>query len=301
MLMVSGPEAVSAALAAPSLKVVLPIGQGSPAGSLLTQMARFSNGAEHALRRDAVIRLLPPLAEVAAVAASRASELLRGLPEEFDIMPLARSLPAETLALAMRLGPDQAMWAARLADVLSTVVAPGGLAADTAADDAANELCRLFTGLGLRDGDEVGAASILFQARDATAALIGLAVVADASGVTRRALPSAERIDLVLRLEAPVQLTQRLATTETRLGEARLPVGGLVRILLATAENDGELPATFGGGVHCCPGAQHAIVIAGEVLSALDAQGWRPVPGQQIYLEPRPNLRLPSRVMVRRS
>lgn len=60
-------------------------------------------------------------------------------------------------------------------------------------------------------------------------------------------------------------------------------------------------PATFGAGPHRCPGAAHAVALATGVLTALRADGWRPVPGQPVNYEPRPNLRLPSTVLVDRT
>jgi len=41
--------------------------------------------------------------------------------------------------------------------------------------------------------------------------------------------------------------------------------------------------------------------LAGGFVSAVLAGGWMPIPDQPVTYEPRPNLRLPFRVMVARS
>jgi hypothetical protein len=60
------------------------------------------------------------------------------------------------------------------------------------------------------------------------------------------------------------------------------------------------MPATFGAGPHGCPGAAHASAIAGQVVTVLRDDGWRPVTGQRVEYEPRPNIRMPVRVLVTR-
>lgn len=316
----STPADVAAALAAPDLSVVPPPAGHGPAADLIGRMARFSDGAAHRRRRELTVRLLPPVAEIAARAAERTAHYLRepraadalaAVPRAtnvLDVMPLARTVPAEALARALGLGRRHAASAAdltgRLCDALAATAHRGARAGArrgaparaSDADEAASALCAALRSLGLSDDDEVAAAaSILFQARDATAALIGLTVLASAAGRCGRA---ADRVERVLRREPPVQFTRRTAVVATTIGAAVIPRGSDVRILL-TAATAGT-PGTFGDGPHACPGATAATVIAREFGTVLDADGWRPVPGQRVDYEPRPNLRLPCRVLVTR-
>lgn len=288
---------VAAALAAPDLRVIPPpIGSG-PAAALVARMARFSDGDAHRRRRALTLRLLPPVAEIGARAADRAARYLDecGAAAVLDVMPLARTLPAEALGAAMGLSGLQAASAAdltgRLCDALSA-----GRTSD--ADEAATRLCAALRPLRLSGDDEVvAAASILFQARDATAALIGAAVLSPAPAESGQ---TAVRVDAVLRREAPVQCTRRAAVADTTIGAAVIPRGSDVWIFLAAAELGNGRPAAFGSGPHGCPAAEEAATIARAVVTVLYGRGWRPVTGQRVDYEPRPNLRLPSRVLVSR-
>jgi hypothetical protein len=97
-----------------------------------------------------------------------------------------------------------------------------------------------------------------------------------------RADPSswANAVDEVLRFESPVQITARVARTETTLAGRTIPTGSLVALLLAAANRDPEIfddPArfdvardnanrhlSFSGGRHYCLGAALAR-LEGEV------------------------------------
>ncbi len=293
---VSAPADVAAALAAPGLRVVPPPAAAGPARDIIARMARFSDGDAHRRRREMTVRLVPPIAKIAACTAGRAAQHLwsAGTADVLDVMPLARRLPAEVLARALGLSARAAADAADPTGRFCDAVA-GLPASAAAADEAASGLCGMLRPLGLTGDDELAAAaSILFQARDATAALIGAAVLASARDWV------VDRVEHVLRNEAPVQCTRRSAAADTRIGAALVPHGSRLWIFLAAAELGRGLPATFGGGPHGCPGAQVATAITREVITVLDAGGWRPVAGQRIEYEPRPNLRLPRHVLVSR-
>lgn len=315
---VSGPQGVSTALASSALSVVPPDsgGQPGPAARLVARMARFSDGTAHASRRELVMRLLPPVPEVARIAGTRANDYLRRRAAPFDIMPMARSLPAEVLARAVGLPPAEAAHAAALTGALSDALAPSllpwrGTGRDP--DSVAVELTDLVAGVTKPDDDDnaVAIISILFQARDATAALIGTAVLAGcrvaiaasrpAGGIPAARRTPAQQVEHVLRNDAPVQCTRRTALTDVAIGASVIPAGTPVWIFVATAERGAGVPATFGMGPHGCPGAAHASAIARQVVTVLEADSWQPVAGQRIDLEPRPNIRMPSRVLVARA
>jgi cytochrome P450 len=316
---VSGPRAVAQALASPALGVVPPAAPDGPAARLAAQMARFCDGPEHRRRRELVTRMLPPAADVARAAGARANDYLRRRVAAFDIMPMARLLPAEVLARALGLPPARAERAATLTGALCDALTPSLLPRNgtgSAGDAAAAELVHLMASLGHRDDEHAAAAvSILFQARDATAALIGTAVVAGTASLAAAAaragnaaeaggrgpLTAARRVEQVLRGDAPVQCTRRVALAEARVGDAVVPAGATVWVFVATAERGTGQPATFGSGAHACPAAAQAAAIARQVVTVLEADGWRLAGGQRIEYEPRPNLRVPVRVIVTRS
>jgi cytochrome P450 len=307
---VSTPPDVAAALTAPALRAVPPAAAAGPAAELVARMARFCDGAAHLRRRALTVRLLPPVTEVAFQAADLAARYLRqqGPSDQpsgpLDVMPLARTLPSEAIARAIGLSELDAARAADLTGRLCDALAAGPYRAGSArtafadADQAATDLCVTLRPLGLSDEDEVAAAaSLLFQARDATAALIGAAVLAAAGsehGLT------AVLIESVLRRDAPVQCTRRTAAADATIGAVLIPRGSDVWIFMAAAEIGNGTPATFGSGPHGCPAATVATAIVREVLTVLHGAGWRPVAGQCIDYEARPNLRMPRRVLVSR-
>jgi cytochrome P450 len=129
--------------------------------------------------------------------------------------------------------------------------------------------------------------------------LIGTAVLAGTSD-RRDPRSAAQRVDQVLRHDAPVQCTRRTATADAAIADMTVPAGSAVWIFLATAEQGSGMPATFGSGPHGCPGAAHATAIARQVVSVIGAEGWMPVGAQRVDYEPRPNIRVPVRVLVAR-
>jgi cytochrome P450 len=189
--------------------------------------------------------------------------------------------------------------------LLAELAAPGRLPGAGVANGAseANGSAGVTGGpeAGGSRGEEraVAAVSILFQARDATAGLIGLALCAAASHPQATA---AGLVRLAERGDPPVQCTRRVAARPVTIGGVTIPAGALVWVLLATADRgDPWPPATFGGGPHACPARLAATALAGGVVGAILGGGWRPVPGQPVSYEPRPNLRIPVSVLLERS
>jgi cytochrome P450 len=111
---VSTPQDVAAALTAPSLHVMPPPVGGGPAADLVARMARFCDGEAHQRRRALTMTLLPPAAEVAGRAYACAAHYLRvrAAADLLDVMPLARTVPALALGLAMGLSSPEAVSAA---------------------------------------------------------------------------------------------------------------------------------------------------------------------------------------------
>ncbi len=266
-------------------------------------MARFTDGPEHARRRALVEALLPEPGALERAAAKRTGELADITASVFDAMPVARTVPVAALAAALGVAEVDVPWVVTMTGRLCDGLAPTlgerpSTAARSEVDAAAWLLQTMLPPLGpdAGAGDErvVAAASLLFQARDATAALIGAALLSGAD-------EDDDAVARALRGQPPVQTTRRTALADVELGGVTVPRGATVWVVLAAAEvGRPEIPATFGGGRHACPGAAPAAALARGVVAGLFAAGWRPVPGQGAGYEPRPNLRLPTQVLLQR-
>ena len=134
---------------------------------------------------------------------------------------------------------------------------------DREADAAVATLVEAFGGVA----DEITAARVglLVQAYDATAGLIGNAIV------------GRDEVAAALREDPPVRRTRRVR-------------GGSTVHVDLTAN-------PFGAGPHRCPGREHATAIVAGVVAAL--RDFRPVAGGIEY-EPSPALRIPARLLVTR-
>lgn len=273
-------------------------------------MARFTDPPQHDRRRAVLERLLPDVVGLAGAASQQTSAAIGARTGVIDAMPLAKVVPVSVLAGALGVPDAHLPQVAALTGALCDALAPSldALPATSRGDDAADVLIDLLTATSAWDHEQViAAAGLLFQARDATAALIGGALLTD-----RAAHPSecddgpfpydpAAAVERALRHAAPVQCTRRTTSTDALLAGVPVPAGEPVWVVLAAAEDGGpEQPMTFGAGVHACPGAAHAVALARGVLTGLDRAGYRTVPEQDVQHEPRPNLRTPVAVLVRR-
>lgn len=133
---------------------------------------------------------------------------------------------------------------------------------------------------------------LLSQTFDATAGLIGNAVVALATRpdllAELPAHPQAGRdtawllVEEVCRLDAPIQNTRRFVARDMELAGRTLRAGDTVLLLLGSANRDTALNAraaefllqraqrkyfSFGRGSHACPGQQIALTIAASTLA----------------------------------
>lgn len=124
---------------------------------------------------------------------------------------------------------------------------------------------------GVADEETAARIGLLVQACDATAGLVGNAVLAHLD----RDRTADETVAETLRTDPPVRRTRRLVVAS----------GAVVAVDLT------EHP--FGSGPHACPGHEHAIAIATGILDAV--RGWRLADGEIEY-EPSPNLRVPTRL-----
>jgi len=247
-------------------------------------MVRFCDGADHPRRRALAVELLPDPATLGSVAAGSVQAALASAAPPYDVMPVARSVPAEVLAITLGVPSAAVPTVIGHVATLCAAWAPWLGDAPTHGDaDAAARALEAVVGPIVGGADERVAAlvGLLVQAQDATAGLIGAALLA--GGVSD---PPPEAV-------APVQGTRRVAVTDTVLGGVALPRGADVWVVLA-----GQ---TFGAGRHACPGRAAALALARGLVAAVHAAGWRAVPRQPVAYEPRANLRVPARVMLERA
>ncbi|MEM9131678.1 MAG: hypothetical protein AAGE88_05015 [Actinomycetota bacterium] len=302
------PEDVAAALASPRLTpppAPAPIGAGAVA-ELRAAMARFRSGATHAAPRAAVERAVARLdLDVLSVASGDLTRRLRssasGAPPDTgsdtgagehavdadageravgderavvgptaDLGPradaIADRVPVRALAIALGCPRSELDEVASQVEAVVAVIGRGE-PTTPAADDAADRLLRRFA----RHPDgPVAAVSLLYQVRDATAALIRTtAAHADATRSDHRAAAAigtaaAQAEEAVARRPSALVGTVRAATVATEIGGCVIEPGDTVRLRFATADQE------FGSGPHVCPGAEAARVITAAVLAEID-------------------------------
>jgi cytochrome P450 len=226
---------------------------------LRSTASRFVNGPEHARRRallEAELARLDPGA-LRREARQRTGAVLDAASGQVEAMAdVARPVPLVTLGSALGIGDGRLEGAVADAIVVGRAYLPG--AADEGVDAAVDRLRRLLD----RGGSEASAAAVavLAQACEATAALVGNAVVLAAERPQLRGDVDA-LLQEVLLWAAPVRLMRRVSQR-----------GEPVTLDLETAVREsrpGDPPLTFGSGLRPCPGEAQALALASGVLDAL--------------------------------
>jgi cytochrome P450 len=244
---------------------------GTPAGGIFAELVRMTDGPAHEARRPVVSAALQSLDAATLARESRRWAAGLGV-DQLDcvaVFVLASALGAPDGILA-----DVARW--------TRVLVHGFAAGDgVGSADAATGLLGVFG-----DANTVG---YLVQAYDATAGLIGNALLARARG-RRRGEPVADLVRWVVQHDPPVQNTRRYAAANMTIFGQEIRRGDVILVVLAAANLDPAAagPFTFGIGAHACPGARLASAIAAAAVDALpdvDAAGVR--------YRPLPNLRIP--------
>jgi cytochrome P450 len=314
-------EAVTAVLASDLCRVRPPAEPvpralvGSPAGEIFRHLVRMNDGPLHDSCRQAVSAMLGMIGEVQAAAASRhwAGFLADELPG-FHFR-----LPVYTVASLLGVPPDglqsAAEWMGDLAPALAPASTPEQIERGQAAARALWELFRAFC-----EGDAIiaNAIGLLFQAHDATAGLIGNALVALGrhADVHERVAADPDLLSAVLlevlRYDPPVQNTRRFVARDGIVAGQRMREGDAVLVVLAAANRDpaaNEGPEcfdpfrkdrrifTFGAGVHACPGEALALTIARAgverlILTGFDLEHF----AATVTYRPSANVRIPVSV-----
>ncbi|MDS1269007.1 cytochrome P450 [Lipingzhangella sp. LS1_29] len=318
---------VRAVLSSPEFSVPGPNAPTSPRGHsqallrdvawLRNQVSRFSGPQDHPRRRALGVAELDriPTGGLRAAARRCCEQRLaaRGAGPVEVMGALARPVPLDTLAMALGVGAGLAADVACVARVY-----PPAAEADPEADAAVERLARRCAtpAVGERPGHIVGSElcaariGLLVQACDATAGLIGNAVIASARH--SHTGPRAQLLAETLRYSPPVRSTRRVATAHTTLEHGSIAAGREVHLDLAAANRDAAVYAqphrfvpqraetqhlAFGFGPRACPGAPHAMALAAGTLDALESH--RVVPDQPTVIhEPTGHLWIPQRVEV---
>ncbi|HEY6492586.1 MAG TPA: hypothetical protein VIZ43_04880, partial [Trebonia sp.] len=269
--------------------VVAPSAADPRAQALLAKTARFSEGREHLERRAAAQALMPDPARARETARLLTGKAIADTGRFLDAMPVARHVPVAALATCLGIPQDDRV--ASLVGRLCDASAPSLLPRQPAdgLGEVADELTAIAAvACGSAAAGEA-AVGLMFQARDATAGLVGLALLrADDHDFPER------MVEETLRRDAPVQ-----ATTRRRAGTGDPPA--LAWVVLATGDAMLDIAPTFGRGRHACPGRAVAAALAAGVLDAFREAGRQAVPGQSVGYEPRPNLRVPHQVLLART
>jgi cytochrome P450 len=301
---------VEAVLDDPSFVVPAAVTADTGIAWLRGSVSRFANGTDHAARRADVEKLLfgldvPHLrAEASAHTDAVLDDAAGG---RLDVMSaLARRAPLTVLAQALSIRADPAALADAVA-VIAPAYPPGTDAErERRADKGVEEL---VAQLGGRDATTVTQLTILVQACDATAGLIGNSV--HAALRLPAPLPDTDKLLAeTLRYSPAVRNTRRVASADSRIGNATIEQGGTVILDFEAANRDPELFAdphrfdperterylTFGHGFRACPGTDHALALAAGVVEAVLARCEAAT--AEIEYEPSPNLRLPAALPV---
>jgi len=278
---VADPAQVRAILADPGYRVPDP-GRGAPTGTmawLRQNVARLSNGADHARRRELVEDLLRRVdpAVLRAGARDATNAVIDGAGgRPFDAMALvARRVPVRVLAAALDVDPERAT--GQLGAVAAAFL-PGTVDRGTADGSVA----RLAELLPAGPDEEVAARiGLLVQAYESTAGLIGNAVAAGIRAEVAR--PAADLVAQALRHDPPVRFTRRVN-----------PSGETIALDLTSARDDPAGHLAFGSGLRACPGAVHARALAeGAVEPLLGRCRWT---GTEISYTDQPALHVPARL-----
>jgi cytochrome P450 len=256
----------------------------TPAQPIFGALVRMQDGEQHFKLKAAVLQTLAAFdaARIENAALAVAQELMVSLPDANQITRFNYALPVCVIASLLGIPADE--WSELVDDILdfSRCIAPGGskqqvergiLAGRRLSVHLAECSGPLWLGLqqtcttqGIdRQAAMANAIGLMFQACEGTAGLIGQALL-----LMRNHAESAQQlIDKVLSETPSIQNTRRFALRDTQVAGYPILAGQSVLVLLCT----GAESFAFGEGVHRCPGADWARIIAQCGIQHLSALG----------------------------
>jgi cytochrome P450 len=288
----AGAEAVTGVLTSPLCRVRPPAEPvprallGSPAAEIFRDLARMNDGPRHGELRQAAASSLGALDASRAEAPSRdwARRLTAGMggpPAPRQVTGLAFQLPSyvigDLLGVPADRLPQLAGWVSDFVVALAPGAAPERLERGKEAAGLLLELLRMEGEPGAVAANRIG---FLMQAHDATAGLIGNALLALATRPEIRpqaASPTGLRqiLQHVLRFDPPIQNTRRFVAEDGLVAGQPMRAGDAILAVLAAANRDSASRHlfTFGIGPHACPGEALATTIAQAGVESLLAAG----------------------------
>ncbi|MDR6288293.1 MULTISPECIES: cytochrome P450 [Inquilinus] len=323
-------ETATAALASPAGRV-RPLAEpvprallGGAAGEIFGRLVRMTDSDAQARAKRAIIATLASVTpEAAAIEARRwAGALTEGAaldPAGLDALIFA--LPMHVVGSLLGFAPAQLPAVADRMRAFVAAIAPGSspevverggaAAAEMVAltqdliDTPDGGLARRLHEAAEREGGidpaavTANAVGFLSQTHDATAGLLGNAILALGARPELRRRAAADRtllpglVQEVLRFDPPAQNTRRFLAEDVEIAGHGLQAGDTVLVLLAAANRDPALNPdpdrfdldranrrmlTFGHGRHACPenGIANAIAVAGldALLDRLPEAAW---------------------------
>ncbi len=235
---------------------------GTPSGDLFGRFMRMRDDEQHAHLKRAALQALNDFAStgIDIWAHERAQEFFTR--ESRQLLSL---FPAFAIARALGLGVENSLEAARCAREFAATFSLESARALLEGTRGARGLLAQTFKHAARDLDDAAIlanlAGLLFQSCDATAGLIGNALLAcrDESTADLHRL-----IERVARYDSPVQNTRRFAVRETEILENCVRAGEVVLVVIAAANRDpaARRSYTFGSGPHACPGERISAALA---------------------------------------
>lgn len=299
------------------------------AATLQRNLTRLSNPPEHALRREAAMRLH---AHLRPVDIGQVLHRLIGGRAEIDwVDAVGRKLPALALLEGFGFDRSDAERIASRVDALTKIMLPNRSVRQTqdvnAAADEVWPLVERHLGarLNMRFDDEAMRAAcvanmigLLIQSYDAGRGLLGNALLqqlADPAAAARDLTGMRRAVTETLRFDSPIHNTRRVAAQDIALEGRTIRRGQAMLLVLAAANrdparfaqpqrydldraNNGE-HLSFGAGVHACTASRFAVDMAAAALCALFERHPRVRQLQrEIRHEPLVNARLPRALAI---
>lgn len=330
------PATVRAVMAHPACRV-RPLAEpvpaavaGGAAGDVFAALVRMNDGTRHAAPKLALQRALAALDPVVVrrTAAECAVALARHHPVHTAAGMSAWQFDVPVRSVAQLLGftdtAQVAAWMGEFVACLSPLSSPAQLARAHGAAQALLDSLRSLVqsgaqpgsllalvlaeaqATGWRQADAILAnlAGLLSQTYEATAGLIGNAIVAllQAEPGARHDGDLAALVQQVLRADPPIHNTRRFVAEAAMIGGVAVQPGQVILVLLAAAgraaapvtQQSAAAPTpsyAYGQGAHACPGQTLSQSIACAALEALLARG--PLPPLAWDYRPSVNARIP--------
>ena len=238
---------------------------GTAAGAVFARLVRMRDDEPRNAMKAEIVRALAsvPEAELTRIARAAASRVDLPLRVLFDLTPYV-------LAELLGVPANEHREVARAAACFARALAPGAVVTDhEALEHAVLDLERAVS--CVRDArlahvDVANRVGLFFQGFDATAGLIGNAVLAIGRD---RALSPRAAVEWAAQHDPSIHTTRRFVRHDVTLAGERLRRGDSVLLLLAAD----AATFAFGQGRHACPARAFATTVACAGVEALQEHG----------------------------